>query len=92
MVEYEPAAAKRPLYLLYLRCAGIDTEFIAVFHLNTSHILLVLYYEFLQSHIDTIDHDLSAVFWTPDHMIFTGVHHVMIAFIFHRNIIQPIPI
>ena len=49
-------------------------------------------YEFLQSHIDTIDQDLSAVFWTPDHMIFTGVHHVMITFIFHRNIIQPIPI
>lgn len=43
MVEYKPTAAKRLLYLLYLFYVGIDAEFIAVFHFNTSHILLVLY-------------------------------------------------
>ena len=43
MVEYEPAATKSPLYLLFLSYVGIDAELIAVFHLNTSHILLILY-------------------------------------------------
>ena len=47
-----------------------------------------IFYEFLQANIDTIDQDLTAVFWTPNHMIFAGVHHIMIAFIFHENIIQ----
>ena len=42
-------------------------------------------YEFFQTHIDTIDQDLTAVFWTPDHMILAWVHHIMIAFIFHKN-------
>lgn len=59
------------------------------FHLYDVDVKLIadFLYEFLQSHIDAIDQDLSAVFWTPDHMIFTGVYHVMIAFIFHTNII-----
>ena len=49
-------------------------------------------YQLFQPCIDTIDQDLTAVFWTPNHMIFAGVHHVTIAFVFHTNIIQPIPI
>ena len=40
-------------------------------------------YEFLQAYIDTVDQDLAAVFWTPDYMILAGVHHIVIAFIFH---------
>ena len=44
-------------------------------------------YEFLQSHIDTIDQDLAAIFWTPNHMILARVHHIVIAFIFHGHII-----
>ena len=54
----------------------VDAELIADFS-----------YEFFQSDIDAIDQDFSPVFWTPDHMIFTGVYHIMIAFIFHENII-----
>ena len=54
----------------------VDTKLIADF-----------LYEFLQANIDTIDQDLAAVFWTPDHMVFAGVHHIVIAFIFHENII-----
>ena len=42
-------------------------------------------YEFLQAGIDTIDQDLTAVFWTPDHMVLTGVHHIVVALIFHEN-------
>jgi len=59
------------------------------FHLYDvdAELLADFLYEFLQAHIDTIDQDLAAVFWTPDHMIFAGVHHIMIAFIFHENII-----
>ncbi len=45
-------------------------------------------YEFLQANIDAIGQNLTAVFWTPDHMILAGVHHIMIAFIFHKNIIS----
>lgn len=30
---------------------------------------------------------LQAVFWTPDYMILAGVHHIVIAFIFHGFII-----
>ena len=44
-------------------------------------------YEFLQAYIDTVDQDLAAVFWTPDYMILAGVHHIVIAFIFHGFII-----
>ena len=44
-------------------------------------------YEFLQAYIDTVDQDLAAVFWTPDYMILAGVHHIVIAFIFHELII-----
>ena len=28
---------------------------------------------------------VKAVFWTPDHMVFTGVYHIAIAFIFHTE-------
>ena len=38
----EPAAAKCPLYLMYLCCGGVDAEFIAVFHFDTSHDVLAL--------------------------------------------------
>ena len=44
-------------------------------------------YEFLQAGIDTIDQDLTAVFWTPDHMVFARVHHIVVALIFHEIII-----
>ncbi len=44
-------------------------------------------YEFLQAYIDTIDQDLSAVFWTPDYMIFARVYHIIVALIVHENII-----
>ena len=43
VIPDEPTAAKCPLYLLRLRRGGVDAEFIAVFHLDTSNILLVLY-------------------------------------------------
>ena len=43
VIPDEPTTAKRPLYLPRLRRGGVDAEFIAVFHLDTSHILLVLY-------------------------------------------------
>ena len=49
-------------------------------------------YEFLQAYIDTVDQDLAAVFWTPDYMILAGVHHIVVALIFHRNIILLIAI
>ena len=55
------------------------------FHLYDvdTELLTNFLYEFFQAHIDTIDQDLSAIFWTPNHMILAGVHHIMIAFIFH---------
>ena len=45
-------------------------------------------YEFLQADIDTIDQDLTAVFWTPDHMVLARVYHVVVALVFHRIIIK----
>lgn len=44
-------------------------------------------YEFLQAGIDTIDQDLTAVFWTPDHMVLARAHHIVVALIFHKIII-----
>mgnify|MGYP004543594335 CR=1 FL=1 len=44
-------------------------------------------YEFLQAYIDTVDQDLAAVFWTPNHMIFARVDHIFIALVLHRYII-----
>ena len=44
-------------------------------------------YELLQAQIDTVDQDLTAIFWTPDYMILAGVNHIVIAFIFHELII-----
>ena len=43
MVEHIPATTKIPIHLFPLRCCWIQAEFIAVFHLPTSHILLILY-------------------------------------------------
>lgn len=59
------------------------------FHLNDVNAELIadFLYEFLQANINTIDQDLTVVFWAPNHMIFTGVHHIAIVFIFHENII-----
>ena len=37
--------------------------------------------------IHPIDQDLSAVFWTPNHMIFARIDHIAIALIFHVYII-----
>lgn len=60
------------------------------FHLYDVNMKLItdFFYKLIQSCINTIDQDLTAVFWTPDHMIFARVHHIMITFVFHANIIQ----
>ena len=44
-------------------------------------------YQFFQANIYTIDQYLSAIFWTPDHMVFAGVHHIMITFVLNEKII-----
>jgi len=59
------------------------------FHLNDVDTVFVtdFFYEGFQSYINTIDQDLASIFWTPDHMILAGVHHIVVDFIFHTNII-----
>lgn len=44
------------------------------------------FYEGFQPYINTIDQDLTSIFWTPDHMILAGAHHI-VALVFHRSII-----
>ena len=43
VVEHIAATTKIPSHLFLLRCCWVQAEFIAVFHLPTSHILLILY-------------------------------------------------
>ena len=35
-----------------------------------------------------IDQDLTAIFWTPDHMIFTRIDHITVILIVHIAIIS----
>ena len=59
------------------------------FHLNDVDAIFIanFFYEAFQPHVYTIDQNLAAVFWTPDHVIFAGVYHIVVAFIFHECII-----
>lgn len=43
MIEYESTATKSPLYQVFLCMCRVNAEFVAVFHIYTLHILLVLY-------------------------------------------------
>lgn len=60
------------------------------FHLNDVDAVFTtnFFYKGFQAYINTIDQDFTSIFWTPHHMIFAGVHHIVIALIFYRNIIQ----
>ena len=59
------------------------------FHLNDVDAIFIanFFYEAFQPNVYTIDQNLAAVFWTPDHVIFAGVYHIVVAFIFHECII-----
>ena len=52
------------------------------FHLNDVDVVVItdFFYEGFQSFINAIDQDLTAVFWTPNHMIFARVHHIVVSF------------
>ena len=52
------------------------------FHLNDVDVVVItdFFYEGFQSYINAIDQDLTAVFWTPNHMIFARVHHIVVSF------------
>ena len=59
------------------------------FHLNeakTSFLTNLLNQRF-EASIHSIDQDLSAVFWTPNHMIFARIDHIAITLIVHAIII-----
>ena len=43
--------------------------------------------QFFQPDINAIDQNLTAIFWTPNHMIFAGVEHIVVRLIFHANMI-----
>ena len=53
------------------------------FHLNDVDVVVItdFFYEGFQSYINAIDQDLTAVFWTPSHMIFARVHHMLFPFV-----------
>jgi hypothetical protein len=46
-----------------------------------SRISTDLLYNFLKPGIHAVDEDGSPILWTPDDVVFTGVHHVAIGFI-----------
>ena len=47
-----------------------------------------LFCKFFKAYINPIDQYLTAIFWTPNHMIFTRVDDIVIVSIFHIDIIQ----
>lgn len=49
-------------------------------------------YQLFQTHINSIDQDLTAIFWAPNHMVLAGVHHIFVAFVFHADIISQMQI
>ena len=59
------------------------------FHLNDVDTIFIadFFYESFQPYINAIGQNLTAIFWTPYYMIFAGVHHIVVAFIFRINII-----
>lgn len=63
------------------------------FHLNDVDAIFItdFFYEGFQPYINAIDQDLTAVFWTPNHMIFAGVHHIVVALILYRQHYTTVP-
>lgn len=61
------------------------------FHLNNLDAVFIadFRYESIQMHINAIVQDLAAIFWAPDHMIFAGVRHTVVALMFHNNATLP---
>ena len=64
------------------------------FHLYEFNLkpLTDFYYKFFEPNINTIDQYFAAIFGTPNNMIFTGVHNIMITFISHEKIVPQPPI